>query len=266
MTDTAIDMNLSIIRIPAFQDNYLWLIANAAGEAAVVDPGDADPVIRALEDNDLTLVAVLATHHHGDHIGGIDTLVNRYQCPVYGPVSENIPQVTHPLREGDRVQLLGATFAVLEVPGHTLDHIVYYSNDLAPTPVLFAGDTLFAGGCGRLFEGTPAQMYDSLSKLMNLPDTTRVYCAHEYTLANLTFAAAVEPDNEALARRLQEVREMRRQDIATVPSDLALERATNPFLRADEETVAAAASRQLGHDPGSGPETFAAIRNWKDNF
>ena len=266
MTQTVDSMKFSIYRIPAFQDNYLWLIADTGGRAAVVDPGDAGPVLRTLEEHDLTLAAILATHHHPDHIGGVDELVRRYQCPVFGPRSQNIPQVTHPVAEGDRVEILGASFAVQEVPGHTLDHIVYYSTDLADEPVLFAGDTLFAGGCGRLFEGTPGQMLSSLSKLANLPGDTRVYCAHEYTMANLRFASAVEPDNQDIAARVQEVKTLRENNIATVPTNLALEKRTNPFLRAGEPGVVRAAEQRLGNKPASAVETFAAIREWKDNF
>ena len=259
-------MNFEIHRIPAFDDNYLWLIGDSSGNAVAVDPGDAAPIVEALDANNLKLAAIFTTHHHGDHIGGVDALVARFQCPVYGPRSRNIPQVTHPLKEGDRIEVLGASFAILEVPGHTLDHIVYYSNDIADNPVLFSGDTLFAAGCGRLFEGSPQQMYASLSKIANFPGNTAVYCAHEYTLANLSFAAAVEPENPDIADRLATVKEMRSQDIATVPTTLSLEKLTNPFLRSAEQGVLTAAGDRLGHVPASPVEAFASIRQWKDNF
>ncbi len=259
-------MTVEIFRIPAFSDNYLWVAVGANQQALVVDPGDATPIEAFLAARGLTLAAILVTHHHPDHTGGVDQLAAAHGCPIYGPQSARIPQVTHILAEGDALEVLGCTFSILEVPGHTLDHIAYFSVDADEHPVLFCGDTLFAGGCGRLFEGTPAQMLSSLGKLATLPQDTRIYCAHEYTLANLRFADAVEQDNSELQQRLAEVSRMRDRGEPTVPSTLAQELATNPFMRATAPSVRAAATSRLGHPPADAAETFAAIRSWKDNF
>jgi len=260
-------MTIEILRVDAFRDNYLWVGATQdSREAFVVDPGDAAPVIACLEQHGLNLAAILVTHHHPDHTGGIDTLTARYDCAVFGPDSSHIPQVTHKLSEGDHIEVLGRGFHILEVPGHTLDHIAYFSETAGEPPILFCGDTLFAGGCGRLFEGTPGQMLLSLDKLAQLPADTQVYCAHEYTLSNLRFAIAVEPDNSALAARLSEVIEKRQSNLPTVPSSLAAERASNPFLRTRTPAVRSAAESRLTHPPRDEAETFAAIRLWKDNF
>ena len=261
-------MTVQIHTVPAFNDNYLWLLADeASGQALVVDPGDSAPVKAALARLGLTLTGILITHHHPDHIGGVDALVAEYRCAVHGPHSDRIPQITHPLREGDRLALLGLDLEVIEVPGHTLDHIAYFCRQGADgQPWLFCGDTLFAAGCGRLFEGTPPQMYDSLTKLAALPAATRVYCAHEYTLANLRFAVAVEPDNQALLERQARVQSLRDADIPSVPFSLADELATNPFLRCHLPAVAEAAARR-GDAPLHSPvEVFAAVRRWKDDF
>jgi hydroxyacylglutathione hydrolase len=253
---------LQIDPVPAFNDNYLWL-AHRDRRAFVVDPGDADPVEEALAARGFELDAIVVTHHHGDHVGGVERLKRAHGAKVYGPAGETIPAIDVPLVEGDRVGLLGIGFDVLAVPGHTRGHIAYHAPSI---DVLFCGDTLFAGGCGRLFEGTPAQMSASLARLARLPDATRVYCAHEYTVANLRFALAVEPDNTALAQRLAECERLRARDVPTVPSTIALERATNPFLRCDEPAVRAVAERRR---PGAGAstiETFAVIRAWKDIY
>ena len=225
-------------RIPAFSDNYLWLLDNGSN-ALVVDPGDAEPIIEALEARQLTLDYILTTHHHPDHIGGVDRLIQRYHCEVIGPQSQYIPQVTRQVCEGETLSLLGVEFDVLEVPGHTLDHIAYFAAEPNPFnhPVLFCGDTLFAGGCGRVFEGTFPQMRTSLAKLRQLPPNTLIHCAHEYTQANLAFALAVEPENLTLKQRVEEVATQRERNIATVPSPLSIELATNPFLRYDTEAV-----------------------------
>ncbi|MGB1140891.1 MAG: hydroxyacylglutathione hydrolase, partial [Halioglobus sp.] len=192
---------LNIRPVPAFDDNYIWLLADTGTrEACVVDPGDAAPVIAALDEEKLTLTSILITHHHFDHIGGLKTLCEAYSPTVFGPFNDAIEPVQTRLRAGDSIEVLGNTFSVLEVPGHTLDHIAFYH--AGEQPLLFCGDTLFAGGCGRVFEGTPPMMWESLKSLTELPANTRVYCAHEYTLANLAFAAAVEPDNEALQARI----------------------------------------------------------------
>lgn len=259
---------LLIEPIRAFQDNYIWLLHDRhSRQACVVDPGDAAPVIKVLSSRGLTLAAILITHHHPDHVGGVPLLVERYDATVYGPDSDCFKDVDVLLRDGDRVQVLGWEFDVLAVPGHTLDHIAYYHHAPGRPPALFPGDTLFAGGCGRLFEGTAEQMHHSLTRLAHLPDETQVFCAHEYTLANLRFALAVEPDNKALQQRLQDVERFRENDWPTLPSTIALEKATNPFLRSTEPEVIAAASEYLGKhcNDASPADTFAAIRLWKDN-
>jgi len=254
---------LHIDPIPAFQDNYIWTLARG-GRAVVVDPGDAAPVLRALLQRDLTLDAIVVTHHHADHVGGVAALLQERAVPVHGPAQTPYTGVTHPLAAGDVVSLLGYPFRVLAVPGHTLDHIAYWSPELA---VLFCGDTLFAAGCGRLFEGSPAQMHASLSRLAALPAATRVYCTHEYTLGNLRFARAVEPGNLALQQRQSAAIAQRERGEPTVPSSIALEQATNPFLRCAEESVRQAARPLLGAAPADDPvAVFAAIRAWKDRF
>jgi len=260
-------MSIDILRVHAFKDNYLWVGADQnSKQAFVVDPGDASPVIACLKDADLELAVILVTHHHPDHTGGIAELVARYNCAVYGPDSPQIPQVTKALRENDRFEILGCHFVVYEVPGHTLDHIAYYSPHLSTAPALFCGDTLFVGGCGRLFEGSAEQMLASLDKLAALPADTLIYCAHEYTLSNLRFAAAVEPDNATLVAKLHEVGRKREQNLATVPSTLETELATNPFLRSRVASVREAARQRLGYSPRNDAETFATIRQWKDVF
>jgi hydroxyacylglutathione hydrolase len=260
-------MTIDVKPIKAFSDNYLWLgIDSRTNEAFVVDPGDSAPVQAFLDKQGITLSAILITHHHPDHTGGIDALKKRYQCPVYGPSSDNIPQVDKKLREGDKFSLWGHSINVLEVPGHTLDHIAYFT-ELAPhCPALFCGDTLFAGGCGRLFEGSPEQMLMSLDKIAQLPENTLIYCAHEYTLANLNFAIAVEPHNIQLANRIKDAKNLREQGLPTVPSTLAMELATNPFLRSRCDSVKKMAASRLSQQPKDETEVFAAIRQWKDNF
>jgi len=255
---------LEVTPVRAFRDNYIWLIhGRDRRRVAVVDPGDAAPVERALADGDLVLEAVLVTHHHADHTGGIETLVASRNIPVWGPENERIPALTVPLAGGDRVDVeaLGLTFDVLDVPGHTAGHIAYHGHG-----ALFCGDTLFSAGCGRLFEGTPAQMLASLDALSALPADTRVYCAHEYTLSNLKFAQAVEPENPAIADYIGRAERIRRADEPTLPSTLRLERQINPFLRCDEPAVQAAARRRAGAPLGSRDEVFATVRRWKDEF
>jgi hydroxyacylglutathione hydrolase len=260
-----------VVAVPAFDDNYLWLVLSAdQRRAAVVDPGDAQAIDQALAARGLTLEAILLTHHHRDHAGGVPALKARWSCPVYGPRGERIEGVDHPLDEGDRVELpaLGLRFTVMAVPGHTRGHIAYFAAHLddSDPPALFCGDTLFAGGCGRLFEGTPAQMLDSLGRLSALPDPTRVYCAHEYTLSNLRFAVAVDPDNGALQTRLAQAQARRARGEPTVPGEMAAERATNPFLRTHLPALRAAATAHLGHAPADAAECFGAIRDWKNQF
>lgn len=254
---------MEIHPIPAFSDNYIWCL-HEAGAAWVVDPGDAAPVLRFLAERGLRLEGILITHHHHDHTGGVAELISQLAPGfVYGPDNPVIAGRTRSVGDGDRVTLLGRTFQVLAVPGHTLDHLAYFSDDGEP-PLLFCGDTLFAGGCGRIFEGTAAQMYNSLQRLAALPARTAVYCAHEYTQSNLRFAAAVEPANPALAARQATVAAARQQGQPTVPSQLADELATNPFLRVESTGVAAAINRREPTD--NVIDRFAALRQWKDEF
>ena len=255
----------AIIPVPAFTDNYIWLVREGA-HAAAVDPGDAAPVLAYLDANGLQLTAIVNTHHHRDHVGGNAELVARYAPRVFGPVRENIPGRTDALSEGDAIELpgIGLRLSVIDVPGHTAGHIAYIAQDGAP--VAFVGDTLFACGCGRLFEGTASQMHASLSKLAALDPRTRVYCAHEYTLANLRFAAAVEPHSDARKARLARETERRARGEPTVPSVLADELATNPFLRAAEPAVVAAATTHAGRAVQPGVDAFAVLRAWKDSF
>jgi hydroxyacylglutathione hydrolase len=256
---------LRIHAVPAFQDNYLWVIEDGA-RAAAVDPGDAAPIQRFLEAHGLALSAILATHHHGDHIGGVAALVARWKCPVFGPAHDGIEGLTTRLSEGDAIVVPGLDYAlkVLDVPGHTAGHIAYVHED--GEPVVFCGDTLFVCGCGRLFEGTPAQMSASLAKLAALAPATRVYCAHEYTLSNIRFAEALEPGNRALAERKVRESAKRERGEPTVPSTIGEERATNPFLRCAEPEVVASAERHAGHRLAGPVEVFAEIREWKNRF
>jgi hydroxyacylglutathione hydrolase len=252
---------LEIVPVGAFKDNYVWTLRSGK-HAAVVDPGDARPVLEYLSREKLELSAILATHHHADHVGGIAELRRHREVPVYGPRGEPIPTLTHPVSEGDTVKVpeLGVSFSVLDIPGHTRAHIAYYG-----AGALFCGDTLFACGCGRLFEGTAEQMYASLEKLRALPDATRVYCGHEYTLANIGFAKAVEPGNAALAEREKRDRGLREAGRPTLPSTLGEEKATNPFLRCAEPAVVASANKYLGARIADPVRVFAAIRDWKNN-
>lgn len=255
--------------VPAFADNYLWLLTgDLNNRAAIVDPGDAEPVIEVLKKNDLELSAILITHHHADHIGGVEQLMSHYPgVQVYGPEDARIPMVQHVMREKLRFTLnfLSASFEVIEVPGHTATHIAYYTDASASTPPrLFCGDTVFACGCGRLFEGTPVQMHASLSKIKTLAPTTEIYCAHEYTLDNIEFAKWVEPDNPILLAREREAKELRKAGKYTVPSQLDHECRTNPFLRFNEPKVIAAAERHAGHVLATEAEVFGTIRHWKD--
>jgi len=256
---------LNVIAVPAFQDNYLWLIVPDDGNGCyAVDPGDATPIEAALKTHGLELSGILLTHHHWDHTGGVETLLNHRSIPVYGPKSDQIPQVTHALGEGDTIELSAGThLSVIEVPGHTLDHIAYFESS---SESLFCGDALFAGGCGRMFEGNPQQMQGSLEKLAGLPAHTKVYCAHEYTESNLRFAQAVEPANKALSERIQAVATLRQDGKATVPSLLSDEWATNPFLRWSQADVKQSASAFANQSLTSADEIFAALRRWKDNF
>ncbi len=258
---------MNLIAVPAFTDNYIWMLHDGVS-AIVVDPGEAAPALRALDELSLKLAAIVVTHHHGDHVGGVDALRSRLpggEGPVWGPAREDIPKPYRSLEDGDAVVLLGTRFEVIDVPGHTAGHIAYFGQPPGEAPILFCGDTLFSGGCGRLFEGTSAQMHASLSRLAALPGETRVCCAHEYTLGNLRFALEVEPANAALLHYRMQCTDLRAQGLATLPSTVAREREVNPFLRAGVATVRDAAL-QHGAANGDAVSVFAALRSWKDGF
>ncbi len=248
--------------VPAFDDNYLW-VAHDGRRAAAVDPGDAAPVQAFLDGHGLVLEAILVTHHHGDHVGGVRALADRWGCEVFGPAAESIPGRTRAVAGGDRLAVpgLGLALEVIDVPGHTAGHVAYAADGL-----VFCGDTLFACGCGRLFEGTAAQMQASLARLAALPPATRVYCAHEYTLANERFALAVEPGNARLAERHARDRAAREAGRPTLPTTIGEELATNPFLRWDSPEVAASAAAHAGRALAGPVEVFAAVREWKNAF
>jgi hydroxyacylglutathione hydrolase len=256
-------MSVSVFPIKAFNDNYIWCLHNQT-HCAVVDPGDAAPVLAYCQDNQLTLSAIIITHHHWDHTGGIDALLAAFpNIPVYGPQNKNIKQITVRLLQGDAIELaqLGVKLSVLEVPGHTLDHIAYYG-DMG----LFCGDTLFSAGCGRLFEGTPQQMYQSLAKLTALPADTAVFCTHEYTMANIAFAETVEPNNQALIDYKRWANKQREINAPTLPSNLQRELAVNPFLRCHSAELVTNVSQNKGATLASEQAIFASLRSWKDNF
>jgi len=259
--------NQAILPIPALSDNYIWLIRHG-DKAVVVDPGESEPVIEVCNRLGLTVVAILLTHHHGDHVGGVKTLVQRFDCKVWGPATETLPLCDVPLSGGDQVTLpeVGISLTVIDVPGHTAGHIAYAGQAGGMEHVVFSGDTLFAGGCGRLFEGTPAQMLASLDRLESLPLETSVFCGHEYTLANLKWALAVEGDNEALQEIYLRAQLAREQERPTLPSSIGCERQTNPFLRTRHPAVIAAATRWAGKPLDSPVAVFAALREWKNNF
>lgn len=256
---------LTPIPIPALSDNYIWILRHPDNPAViVVDPGESAPVLAALEQARLEPAAVLITHHHGDHVGGLADVTRQYpDIPVFGPADESVDGVTIPLREGDTatVEALGVTFEVLDTPGHTSGHISYVGDG-----VLLCGDTLFAGGCGRVFEGTPEQMHASLQKLANLPEDTLGCCGHEYTIANLTFAEAVEPGNRRIHTRLETARNARQADMPTLPFRISDELETNPFLRCDEPEVRTAVEQRAGKQQANSAEVFAVLRAWKNDF
>lgn len=253
---------LNVTPIPAFDDNYIWALHDEC-DALLVDPGDAAPSVEFLASRKLNLVAILSTHHHGDHVGGNVELASRYNVQIYGPATENIPGLTRAVKDGDSFSIpqLGLDFRVIAMPGHTLGHLAYYDGSR-----LFCGDTLFACGCGRLFEGTPEMMAESLGKILALPETTQIFCAHEYTLSNIRFARSVDGSNPALIERDRVEQARRRAGQPTLPTTLELEKATNPFLRCSEPALARAAELRLKHAPRDAVEVFAVLRRAKDQF
>jgi hydroxyacylglutathione hydrolase len=259
---------MKLIALPAFSDNYLWLWQQDL-LAVVVDPGDAKPVLQALAKQGLKLAAILVTHHHADHVGGVGELQLATGAQVFGPAREDVPVPFTPVMQGDAFELLGQTVQVLDVPGHTAGHVAYVLPYAPQSPVLFCGDTLFSGGCGRIFEGTPAQMLASLDLLASLPASTRVCCAHESTLCNLRFALAVEPSNTDLQTYAAHGQQLRAQGVPTLPAQLGLELQINPFLRARHPHVRHAVAQHAGLsalEQTDDVAVFAALREWKNDF
>jgi hydroxyacylglutathione hydrolase len=257
---------MRLLALPAFEDNYIWAVVDDEGDALIVDPGDAAPVLAAAG-NGLWPAAVLLTHHHHDHCGGVEALRQRWPTlPVFAPEDARIPLATERVGDGAEIALKSWRFSVLAVPGHTRSHIAFLGGGRDGLPHLFCGDTLFSLGCGRMFEGTASQMLASLDRLAALPGQTVMCCGHEYTLANAAFAQAVEPANDARRRRTEEAQTMRNAGRPTVPSTMAQEVATNPFLRVDTPAVGEAVAHRLGRPAQDRVETFAELRRWKDQF
>lgn len=257
---------MHIIPLPAFRDNYIWLVREG-DQALVVDPGDAGPVLGYLAAEGLKLAAILVTHHHADHVGGLARLRQACTAPVCGPFNEAIEGVDHPVGDGDTVGIdaLGLAFDVLDVPGHTAGHIAYVCRSASP-PILFCGDALFSAGCGRLFEGTPAQLAQSLARLAALPDDTAVYCTHEYTLSNLAFARVAEPHNPERDAYAEHCVALRNAGRPTLPSSIGHEKAINPFLRCSQPGIIDAVTAHTGQRPADALACLAALREWKNVF
>jgi hydroxyacylglutathione hydrolase len=256
---------MQLIPLPAFSDNYIWLL-NDQQRLLTVDPGESAPILNWMADHpEARLDTILVTHHHADHTGGLAELVRETGAKVYGPALEKMPVEHTPVSEGQSVSWGSLTFHVMDVPGHTLGHVAYWAHHTGQAPLLFCGDTLFSAGCGRLFEGSPAQMLASLDNLSALPANTRVCCAHEYTLSNLAFALAVEPDNTDLQAYAAQCQQLRQQSLPTLPASLSTERAINPFLRIRQQAVRQSIQQHGGqaHDDVS---AFAALRQWKNEF
>jgi len=255
---------MNLIPLPAFSDNYIWLLHHN-GRALVVDPGDAQPVLDALTRLELVLDLILVTHHHMDHVGGVPALTAATGATVYGPAKDTMPPGVMAMGQGDEVSWQGADFQVIDIPGHTAGHIAFFGQPPGMTPVLFCGDTLFSGGCGRLFEGTPAQMLHSLDQLAALPGTTQVCCAHEYTLSNLKFARHIEPSNLDLSAYESHCQNLRAQGLPTLPSNLGLELKINPFLRSRQPSVRSSL-QHCAPSPVDDADFFAALRLWKNDY
>jgi len=251
---------MNLTSIPALQDNYIWTLTDGDSRCLIVDPGEAQPVLEKIQANQWQPVAVLLTHHHHDHVGGVAELVKAYpNLAIYGPEETATKGAQHIVKEGDEITVLGLRFQVIATPGHTLGHISYYS-----APYLFCGDTLFSGGCGRLFEGTAQQMFESFQKLSNLPDETWVCCAHEYTLSNMKFAAAILPQDPQIMARYQEIKDLRAENRITLPTKLAVEREINLFLRTQDPDLQKALGLNVPPEPLW--HTFAVLREKKDHF
>ncbi|MAD57897.1 MAG: hydroxyacylglutathione hydrolase [Porticoccus sp.] len=249
-------------RFPIFQDNYIWVLTiNDTGSIYIIDPGDSESVLEFLKKSNLTLKGILITHHHPDHVNGINCILAHQPVPVFG--TTRIKEATHTVSDKDILSLSGHKFEVLSIPGHTYDHVAYYC---AKESLLFSGDTLFSGGCGRIFEGTPQQMYESLSLLSSLPPSTKIYCSHEYTEANINFAMEVDPENKSLIKYKEKVKVLRINNKATIPTTVGLEKKINPFLRANEKSIQDAASHYLKKENLTPIEAFTAIRKWKDSY
>lgn len=255
---------LNIFPIPALKDNYIWLITHTASkQCLIVDPGDATPVQHTLQTQSLKPVGILLTHHHADHTNGVADLLKNYTVPVFGPAQETISYITNPLHGNETVKIdaIQLSLQALPIPGHTRGHLAYHGHD-----VLFSGDTLFTGGCGRVFEGTMLEMYASLQRLVALPSHTKVYCGHEYTETNLAFALAVERHNKQLQQRIKQTQLLRQRNLPTVPSTLFLEKNTNPFLRCEEISVKQAAEDYCGSKLSKPEDVFGVLREWKNDF